>query len=66
MYISQNKQTNKQTNKQNPRIPKIQSTEVKKVKKLKGPSEDASVLLWSEKKQSLEAEGARDLGGRGR
>jgi hypothetical protein len=32
------------------RIPKIQSTELKKVNKLKCPSEDASVLLGREKK----------------
>ena len=32
------------------RIPKIQSTELKKVNKLKCPNEDASVLLGREKK----------------
>jgi hypothetical protein len=32
------------------RIPKIESTELKKINKLKGPSEDASVLLGWEKK----------------
>ena len=32
------------------RIPKIQSTELKKVNKLKGPSEDTPVQLWREKK----------------
>jgi hypothetical protein len=44
--ISQ-KQTNKQTN---TKIPKIESTELKKFNKLKGPSEDASVPLGREKK----------------
>jgi hypothetical protein len=34
------------------KIPKIQSTELKKFIKLKGPSEDASVPLGREKKQS--------------
>ena len=33
-------------------IPKIQSTELKKFNKLKGPSEDTSVPLGREKKQS--------------
>jgi hypothetical protein len=32
------------------RIPKIQSTDITKVNKLKGPSEDASVPLGREKK----------------
>jgi hypothetical protein len=32
------------------RIPKIQSTELKKINKLKGPSEDTSVPLGREKK----------------
>jgi hypothetical protein len=36
--------------KNNYRILKIQSTELKKVIKLKGPNEDISVLLWREKK----------------
>ena len=39
-------------------IPKIQSTELKKINKLKGPSEDASVLLGREKKPST-----RGIGG---
>ena len=34
------------------RIPKIQSTELKKVNKLKGPSKDASVPLGREKKDT--------------
>jgi hypothetical protein len=48
------------------RIPKIQSTELEKVKKLKGPSKDASIPLGREKKaiSGQEAEGGRDLGGR--
>ena len=45
------------------RIPKIQSTELKKVNKLKGPSEDASVPLGREKKAITSGEGGRDLGG---
>ena len=44
-------------------IPKIQSTELKKVNKLKGPSEDASVPLGREKKAITSGEGGRDLGG---
>jgi hypothetical protein len=41
------------------KIPKIQSTELKKINKLKCPSEDTSVLLGREKKAitSGEAEG---------
>ena len=46
------------------RIPKIQSTELKKVNKLKGPSEDASVPLGREKKAITSGEGGRDLGGK--
>ena len=48
------------------RIPKIQSTELKKVNKLKCPSEDASVPLGREKKAITSGEGGRDLGGKGR
>ena len=48
------KQTNKQTKN---RIPKIQSTELKKVNKLKAPSEDASVPLGREKKATTRGEG---------
>jgi hypothetical protein len=44
------------------RIPRIQSTELKKVNKQKGPSEDASIPLEREKKTIT---GGRDLGGRG-
>ena len=53
------------TNKQKPyRISKIQSTELKKVNKLKCPSEDASVPLGREKKAITSGEGGRDLGGK--
>ena len=45
------------------RIPKIQSTELKKVNKLKCPSEDASVPLGREKKTITSGEGGRDLQG---
>jgi hypothetical protein len=41
VYISQKKRH---------RIPRIQSTELKKVNKLKSPSEDASIPLGREKK----------------
>ena len=51
------------------RIPSIQSTEIKKVNKLKGLSEDASVPLGREKKAITgqregrgRAEGGRDIG----
>ena len=47
------------------RIPRIQSTELKKVSKLKGPSEDASVPLRKEKKAITRGEGGRNLGGEG-
>jgi hypothetical protein len=46
------------------RIPKIQSTEFKKVNKLKSPSEDASISLGREKKAITSGEGGRDLGGK--
>jgi hypothetical protein len=39
------------------RIPKIQSTQLKKVNKLKCPSEDASVPLGREKKAITSGEG---------
>ena len=53
------------TNKQKPyRISKIQSTELKKVNKLKCPSEDASVPLGREKKAITSGEGGRDLVGK--
>jgi hypothetical protein len=44
------------------RIPKVKSTELKKVNKLKCPSEDASVPLGKEKKAITSGEGGRDLG----
>ena len=43
------------------RIPKIQSTELKKLNKLKYPSEDASVLLGREKRAIKKVERGRDL-----
>jgi hypothetical protein len=45
-------------------IPKIQSTELKKVNKLMGPSEDASVPLGREKKANRSGNGGRNLGGK--
>ena len=45
-------------------IPKIQSTELKKVNKLKCPSEDASVPLGREKKAIASGERGRDLEGK--
>jgi hypothetical protein len=42
----------------------IQSSEVKKVKKLKCPSEGTSVPLRGEKKAITWGEGGRDLGGK--
>ena len=59
MDISQNKQTNKPY-----RIHKIQSTEFKRLNKLKCPSEDASVPFGKEKKTIMSGEGGRDLGGK--
>jgi hypothetical protein len=44
------------------RIPKIQSTELKKLRKLMCPSEDASVPLGREKKAIRNVEGVKDLG----
>ena len=43
-------------------LPKIQSTELKKVKKKRSPSEDTSVPLGREKKAITSGEGRRDLG----
>jgi hypothetical protein len=43
------------------RIPKIQSTELKKFNKLKCPSEDASVPLGREKKAIRSGEGGKEL-----
>jgi len=45
------------------RISKIQSTELKKINKLKGPSEDTAVPLGREKKAMKREEGRRDRGG---
>jgi hypothetical protein len=55
-------QTNKQT-KQKYRIPKIQTTALKKVNKLKCPSEDTSVPLEREKKPITTWEGQSNLRG---
>jgi hypothetical protein len=44
------------------RIPKIQSTELKKLNKVKCPSEDTSVSFGREKKAMTSGEGGRDLG----
>ena len=57
-----NSQKNK-TNKHPYRIHKIQSTEFKRLNKLKCPSEDASVPLGREKKAITSGEGGRDLQG---
>ena len=43
------------------RIPKIQSTELTKVNKLKGPSEDSSVPFRREKKVTISGEEKKDL-----
>jgi hypothetical protein len=44
------------------RIPKIHSTGLKNLNKLKCPSEDASIPLGREKKAITIGEGGRDLG----
>ena len=64
MDISKTKQnkTNKPLLKY--RIPKIQSTEFKKLNKLKCPSEGVSVPLGRENKTITSEEGGRDLGGK--
>jgi hypothetical protein len=46
------------------KIPKIPSTKLKKLNKLKCPSEDASVTLGREKKAITSREGERDLRGK--
>jgi hypothetical protein len=46
------------------RIHKIQSTDFKRLNKLKCPSEDASVPLGREKKEITSGVGGRDLGGK--
>ena len=48
----------------NYRVPKIQSTELKKINKLKWPSEDTSVPLGREKKAFTSGEGGKDLEGK--
>jgi hypothetical protein len=58
-----NKQTNKKKERKQ-RIHKIQSTELKRLNKLKCPSEDASVLFGREKKAIISEEGGKDLGGK--
>ena len=55
MYISQKKKKY--------RIPKIHFTELKKLNKLKCPSENSSVPLGRKKKAITSGEGGRDLGG---
>ena len=47
------------------KIPKIQSTELKKVNKLKSLRENTSVPLGREKKATTRAEGERNLGEKG-
>jgi hypothetical protein len=47
------------------RIPKIQSTDFKKVNKLKGSSEDPSFLLGWEKKAITSGEGGKEGGREG-
>ena len=56
MDISQKKEKKKS------RIPKIQTTELKKINKLKGPNEDAPVPLRREKKAITRGEGRREGG----
>jgi hypothetical protein len=46
------------------RLPKIQSTELKKFNKLKCPSEDASVPLERGKKTIIRGEGGTELRGK--
>jgi hypothetical protein len=46
------------------RVLKIQSTELKKVNKLKCPSEDASIPLGRENKAITSGERVRDMGGK--
>jgi hypothetical protein len=48
--IKKHPQKQKQQQQQQNRIPRIQGTELKKVNKPKGPSEDSSVPLEKEKK----------------
>jgi hypothetical protein len=59
-------QKRKKTIKQNKiyRINKIQSTEFKRLNKLKCPCQNPSVPLGREKKAITSGEGGRDLGGK--
>jgi hypothetical protein len=45
-------------------IPRIKSTQIKKVNKLKSPSEDVSILLRSEKKEITGVIGRGDQDGK--
>jgi hypothetical protein len=58
------KQNNNNNNNKTPEYPRFKATELKKVTKLKYPSEDASVPLEREKKAITSGEGGRDLGGK--
>jgi hypothetical protein len=66
--MSQKKKKKKEMRKEkekNPyRIQKIQSTEFKRLNKLKCPSQDTSVPLWREKKTITHGEGGRGVLGR--
>jgi hypothetical protein len=64
MDIRQKTKKQKTKQKKKPRIPKIHSTELKKVNKLKCPGEDTSVPLGREKKAITSGEGGRELGGK--
>jgi hypothetical protein len=55
-------QTKQNKTKQNYREPKIQSTELKKVNKLKCPSEHSSFPLGRERKAITNGERGRDIG----
>ena len=63
MNISKKKKKKKKRKKKY-RILKIQFTELKKVNKLKGPSEEASVPLGREKKTITRGEGGRTQEGK--
>ena len=62
MILAKKQIKTKQTRQKTYRIPKIQSTELKKLNKLKCLSEDTSVPLGREKKAITSGEGGRDLG----
>jgi hypothetical protein len=59
------KQKQKQKHQKKYRIPKIQSTELKKINKLKCPSVDTSVLLGRQKKAITSRKGGRETGREG-